>query len=65
MEYDEHETFTWVFSRDECARRGRFANRGPEYFEICFEEKAGVIYRLTWKTVSQSPEPEIFIKRCV
>lgn len=62
MEHSEDDTFTWNLSRDECARRGRFTNYGHEYFKIKFVEKAGTIDRLTWKTASQSLEPEVFMK---
>ena len=62
LEHYEHDIFTWVFSRDECARKGRFVCRDPEYFKIGFGGKGRVIDRLTWKTVSQLPEPEVFTK---
>ena len=62
LEHYEYDTFTWVLTRDECARRGRFAGGDAEYFKICFRERAGIIDRLTWKTVSRLPEPETFIK---
>lgn len=62
LEHYEYDTFTWWFSRDECARRGRFTNYGYEYFRVSFVGKAGTIDRLTWKTVSQLPEPEVFMR---
>ena len=62
MEHYEDDTFTWNFSRDESARRGRFSNYDYEYYKIRFSESGGVIDRLIWKTVPQLPEPEIFIK---
>ena len=62
MEHYEDDTFAWNMSRNECARRGRFTNYDYDYFKIQFVEKAGMIDRLTWKTVSQSKEPEIFMK---
>lgn len=62
MQHYEHDTFTWWCTRNECARRGRFTNYESEYFKINFIEEAGVINRLTWRTVSQLPDPEMFCK---
>jgi CubicO group peptidase (beta-lactamase class C family) len=60
MQHYEYDTFTWWFTRDECARRGRFTNYGYEYFRINFAGKADMIDCLTWKTASQLKEPEMF-----
>ncbi|KAL8834456.1 MAG: hypothetical protein Q9176_007480 [Flavoplaca citrina] len=62
LEHYENDTFSWWFSRNECARYGRFTNYGYEYFRIGFVGRAGLIDRLTWKTVSQLPEAEVFLR---
>lgn len=56
--------FTWLVSRNEFARRGRFTNYDANYFKICFGQKAQedrVTY-FTWWHDKYLHEPEKFTK---
>lgn len=59
-----HDEFTWLVSRNEFARRGRFTNYDTNYFKICFGQKAQedrVTY-FTWWHDKYLHEPEKFTK---
>lgn len=58
------DVFTWLVSRDELARRGRFTIHNAEYFKISFETGAdgNHIQHLTWWHNKWLPEPERLTK---
>lgn len=59
-----HDEFTWLVSRNEFARRGRFTNYDANYFKICFGQKAQedrVTY-FTWWHDKYLHETENFTK---
>ncbi|KAL8874002.1 MAG: hypothetical protein Q9174_000598 [Haloplaca sp. 1 TL-2023] len=57
--YDE---FTWLVSRNDFARRGRFTNYDANYFKICFgtESSAGPVTHFSWWHDKYLYEAEIF-----
>jgi hypothetical protein len=62
MEHYEYDTFTWWFSRNDCARRSRFTNYGYKYFRNNFAGKAGMSDWLMWKTASQLKESDMLMR---
>jgi len=60
----QHDEFTWLMTRNEFARRGRFTNYDANHFKICFggEEPEGPVAFFTWWHDKYLHEPERFTK---
>ncbi|KAL8904629.1 MAG: hypothetical protein Q9207_003150 [Kuettlingeria erythrocarpa] len=60
----QRDEFTWLVSRNEFARRGRFTNYDAKYFKICFgpEAQDNLITFFTWWHDKYLHEPEKFTK---
>ncbi|KAL8849319.1 MAG: hypothetical protein Q9221_005670 [Calogaya cf. arnoldii] len=50
LSHYHHDEFTWLVSRNEFARRGRFTNHDAKYFKICFgaESPESPLTYFTW-----------------
>ncbi|KAL8639634.1 MAG: hypothetical protein Q9226_008850, partial [Calogaya cf. arnoldii] len=62
LSHYHHDEFTWLVSRNEFARRGRFTNYDAEYFKFCFgaESPEDPVTYFTWWHDKFLHEPERF-----
>ena len=59
----QHDTFTWLRSRNELARRGRFTHQKPLYYMLRFNARDNdKIGQLAWTHDADVPDGEIFDK---
>ncbi|KAJ8118168.1 hypothetical protein ONZ43_g4045 [Nemania bipapillata] len=63
MEHYEDDIFTWVITRDENAKRGRFPVTWPDFYKIKFQRgDGGRIDGLIWQHDGHSPDGEAFFR---
>lgn len=63
LKHYEYDTFSWWLTRNECAKKGRFASYNYTHYKVKFApDKTGKIGRLLWKNVPRLTDPEIFEK---
>jgi CubicO group peptidase (beta-lactamase class C family) len=59
----DHDTFSWILSRDELVRLGRFPNNFPPYYLINFNVGEGGVTGLSWHNDRGIKDSQTFVRQ--
>ncbi len=65
LDHYHHDTFSWLLTWDESARRGRFRNPTADYYLLKFQVQDSETVGMKWTIDGAIPEGQIFTKSLV
>ncbi|EON63642.1 hypothetical protein W97_02870 [Coniosporium apollinis CBS 100218] len=64
LKHHEHDTFSWLLTRDELSRRGRYLNEQARHYLVRFEDDAdGKVEKLCWSHDPSGPADAVFMRQ--